>query len=73
MDVLDIEPGMEKLLLFSSYSQNGVPNMFIVDTEGEHLVKQASDYHPEIAEYIRNAKKIPGITQILLTALGAVS
>ena len=61
---------MDKILLFPSRTEDG-PKAFVVETELDHLVKTASDYHPQIAEYIRNAKKIEGKTQILLTALGA--
>jgi hypothetical protein len=43
----------------------------VIDPNSPYLVKTAGQHHPTIAAYIRNAKTIPGITQILLTALGA--
>lgn len=61
---------MDKLLLFSGKSDRGIFT-YVLDTEHTHLVKTAAQYHPEIANYINSAKKIPGKTQILLTALGA--
>ena len=61
---------MDKLLLFPGASEKGVFT-FLIDNERDHLVKTAAEYHPTIAAYINSAKKIPGKTQILLTALGA--
>jgi hypothetical protein len=61
---------MDKLLLFPGASEKGIFT-FVVDTEQSHLIKTAAEYHPTIAAYINSAKKIPGKTQILLTALGA--
>lgn len=61
---------MEKLLSFPGKSEKGIFT-YAIDTERNHLVKTAAEYHPEIANYINSAQKIPGKTQILLTALGA--
>src|SRR5512135_3518387 len=61
---------MDKLLLFPGADSKGVYT-FLIEQEKGHLVKTAAEYHPTIAAYIRNAKTIPGKTQILLTALGA--
>lgn len=61
---------MDKLLQFPSVTEKGI-FCFVVDTEQNHLIKTAAEYHPSIASYIANAKAIPGKTQILLTALGA--
>lgn len=61
---------MDKLLHFSGKSEKGIFT-YVVDNELPYLLKTAAEFHPEIAAYMRNAKKIPGKTQILLTALGA--
>ena len=61
---------MEKLLLFPGRTDRGIFT-YVIDNELPYLVKTASEYHPEIANYINSAKKILGKTQILLTALGA--
>jgi hypothetical protein len=61
---------MDKLLLFPGKTDRGIFT-YLIDTELDHLVKTAAEYHPEIASYISGAKKIEGKTQILLTALGA--
>lgn len=61
---------MDKLLTFPGKSEKGI-FAFVVDTEHNFLTKTAAEYHPEIASYLRSARKIPGKTQILLTALGA--
>ena len=61
---------MDKLITFEGRSERGIFT-YVVDTESPHLIKTASEYHPEIASYIRSAKTIPGKTQVLLTALGA--
>jgi hypothetical protein len=61
---------MDKLLTFPSKTEKGI-FAHVIDTEHAFLQKTAAEYHPKIAEYIRNAKPITGKTQILLTALGA--
>jgi len=61
---------MDKLLIFPGKTDKGVFT-FVIDREMDHLVKTASEYHPEISSYINCAKAIPGKTQLLLTALGA--
>jgi hypothetical protein len=61
---------MDKLLLFSGKSDRGIFT-YVLDTEHSHLTKTAAEYHPEIANYINSARKIPGKTQILITALGS--
>ena len=61
---------MDKLITFPGKSERGIFT-YIIDTEHSFLTKTASEYHPEIAAYINNAKRIEGKTQVLLTALGA--
>lgn len=61
---------MKKLLLFPGKTEKGIFT-FLLDEEHDHLVKTASEYHPEISNYINSAIPILGKTQILLTALGA--
>jgi hypothetical protein len=63
---------MDKLLLFPGKTEQGIFT-HLIDYERGYLTKTASQgaYHPTIASYIGAAKKIPGKTQILLTALGA--
>lgn len=63
---------MDKLLLFPGKTEKGIFT-HLIDYERSFLEKTASQgaYHPTIAAYISNAKKIPGKTQILLTALGS--
>lgn len=64
---------MEKRLTFETSNDKGI----FLYTVGEgrdsgYLEKTASkNFHPQIAEYVANAKPIPGIVQVLLTALGA--
>ena len=61
---------MDKLLQYPGKTEQGV-NTFLVEYEKDHLTKTASEYNPIIASYLASAKPIPGITQVLLTALGA--
>ena len=61
---------MDKLLTYPGITDKGVFN-YLIDYDRNYLVKTASAYHPTIAEYINNTKRIPGVTQVLLTALGA--
>ena len=46
-------------------------DVFFVREDRTFLKKHASSYHPEIASYIEKAQPLPGLIQILLTALGA--
>lgn len=62
---------MEKLLTFPGRTERGIFNYVIGGGDQTHLVKTAAEYHPEIAAYIRNAEARQGVTQVLLTALGA--
>jgi hypothetical protein len=61
---------MDKLLTFSSRTSQGV-FAYVLGKDTNHLIKTAAEFHPQIAQYIREAKPIPGKTQLLLTALGA--
>jgi hypothetical protein len=62
---------MDKILTFQGRDEKGI-HVHVIDSEKQYLEKTASaKFHPTIEEYIKNAKKIPGKTQILLTALGA--
>jgi len=61
---------MDKLLSYPGKSDKGVFT-FLIDEEKRYLEKTASQYHPTIASYINSARSIPGVTQVLLTALGA--
>ena len=61
---------MDKLLTFPGRTDKGIFT-YVIDAERGYLEKTASEYHPTIAAYINAAKPIPGMTQILLTALGA--
>jgi hypothetical protein len=61
---------MEKLLTFSTKSEKGI-FMHVLGQESKYLEKTASCYHPEIAAYVRDPRKIAGKTQLLITALGA--
>lgn len=61
---------MDKLLSYPGKSDKGVFT-FLIDEEKGYLEKTASQYHPTIASYINAARPIPGVTQVLLTALGA--
>lgn len=61
---------MDKLLTFSTRNERGV-FAYVLGRDTNHLVKTAAEFHPKVAQYIREAKQIPGKTQLLLTALGA--
>lgn len=61
---------MDKLLTYPGKTHNGI-HTFVIDEERGYLTKTASEYHPTVASYINEAKKIPGVMQVLLTALGA--
>lgn len=64
---------MEKRTSFATKTDKGVFLFTIGEgRDASFLEKTASsEYHPEIAKYIADAKPIPGRTQVLLTALGA--
>lgn len=61
---------MDKIINFSGRTEQGV-FAYVLGKETPYLEKTAAEYHPQIAEFIRNAKSVPGRTQILLTALGS--
>lgn len=61
---------MDKLLTYPGKTANGI-HTFVLEEEKGYLTKTANEYHPVIAAYVNEAKKIPGVMQILLTALGA--
>ena len=61
---------MHKLLTYPGRTDKGIHAFAIMDEKG-YLEKTASAYHPTIAAYIHGAKRIPGMTQLLITALGA--
>lgn len=65
---------MEKYVQFSTKNERGV---FLFDLASKmdqgYLSKtaSASEYHPVIAEYVKNAAPIDGVMQLLVTAMGA--
>ena len=61
---------IDKLLTFPGKTENGIFT-FSIDAEKNYLEKTAAEYHPTIGAYINDARPINGVTQILLTALGA--
>lgn len=63
---------MDKILVFPTVTEKGVHAFNIEQTLAqEYLHKIAAEYHPQVASYISQAKPIPGVSQVLLTALGA--
>jgi hypothetical protein len=62
---------VEKRLIYPQYNIRGDRDVFNVTEDRRWLSKTASNYHPEIQEYIKNAKPLPDLIQVLLTALGA--
>lgn len=64
------EKVMDKMLTFSSRTNQGV-FAYVLGKDTNYLTKTAAEFHPQVAQYIREAKVIPGKTQLLLTALGA--
>lgn len=64
---------MYKELKFQTQDHRGVFLYTIGEgRDAEYLTKTAStSFHPQIADYIANAKPIEGKTQVLLTSLGA--
>src|SRR6187399_2413290 len=62
--------GFEKQIILQGSNNRGLFT-HVIDPNSRYHIKTAGEHHPTIAAYIRNAKPIPGITQLLLTALGA--
>lgn len=62
---------MDKRLVYPQYNQKGNRDVFSVTEDRRWLQKTSSAYHPEIQKYIEQAKPIPNLIQVLLTALGA--
>lgn len=64
---------MYKELTFQTYNEKGVFLYTIGEgRDANYLTKTASaSFHPQISEYIGNAKPIEGKSQVLLTSLGA--
>lgn len=64
---------IDKLLTFPGRTEQGIFTHVIGEGSSQrYLEKTASaQYHPTIGAYINAAKKIPGQTQVLLTALGS--
>ena len=62
---------MEKRLVYPQYNLKGERDVFSVTEDRRWLQKTAGNYHPEIQAYIQNAKPMPDLIQVLLTALGA--
>jgi len=64
---------MYKELVFQSQNEKGIFLYTIGEgRDASYLTKTASSsFHPQIANYIENAKPIEGKTQVLLTSLGA--
>jgi hypothetical protein len=61
---------MDKRLIFPK-NVDDRRDVYFVREDRQYLRKHASNYHPQIAEYIEKAKPLPDLVQILLTALGA--
>lgn len=61
---------MDKRLVFPGNTENK-RELFFVREDRNYLRKHSSSYHPKVSQYIEKAKPIPGLVQVLLTALGA--
>ena len=61
---------MDKLLTFAGYDSKSGPHIFPLETTSERNIKLATALHPDIQQYIRNARPIEGKTQLLIDALG---
>lgn len=63
---------MDKRLIVSP-NQEKERDVFFVQEDREFLKKAAAkaQYHPEVEDYIKKAKPLPGLIQVLITALGA--
>ena len=64
---------MDKRLVYPHYNAQASRDVYNITEDRRWLTKQATQgvYHPEIQEYIKNAKPIQDLIQVLLTALGA--
>lgn len=65
---------MDKLLTFSGYDAVSGPHIFPIEIDREKTIghiKMARPLPPEVEQYIRTAKPIPGKTQLLTDAMGA--
>jgi len=64
---------VDKRLIYPNYNIQGARDVFNVTEDRRWLTKQAASdvYHPEIQKYIKDAKPIPDLIQVLITALGA--
>lgn len=67
-----MEYSLGKQLIYPSRDEKGVYT-FLIDelVDHKHLIKTATEYHPEVAQFIRMARPIHGHVQALITALGA--
>lgn len=63
---------MDKRLIYPNYNVEGRRDIFNVTEDRNWLVKQAAKdvYHPEIQKYIKDAKPVENLIQVLITALG---
>jgi len=61
---------LDKLLTYPGYDPQGGPHLFSLETTPVEHIKLATALHPDIAAHIRQAKPIPGKTQMLIDALG---
>jgi hypothetical protein len=61
---------MDKLLTYAGYDPQSGPHIFPIETTSLRLVKMATALHPDIQQYMVNAKPIVGKTQMLIDALG---
>lgn len=65
---------MDKRLTFAGYDVQSGPHIFPIEIDREKTIghiKMARPLPPEIEQYIRTAKPIPGKTQLLTDAMGA--
>lgn len=61
---------MDKRLIYTGNTSKD-RDVFMLHEDRRYLEKRASAYHPAVQEYIKNAKPIDNLVQVLLTALGA--
>ena len=61
---------MDKRLVFPS-NIGDRRDVYFVKEDRHYLTKHASNYHPEISQYIAGATPIENLIQVLITALGA--
>lgn len=63
---------MFKRLVFETRNEQGVfLHSLVSDRAFLQKAATAGEYHPKIADYIRQAAEIPGMLQLLVTAMGA--